>query len=86
MKVRYKKTGEEASSSGFNIHAINEVLTGEDSAYIHELDVWLTKTTPPGWKDMREAFRDHDLITDNYNRYFFEPWTEEDRERGFTLY
>lgn len=85
MKVRYKKTLSEASASQFNMHALSEVLTGDDSPSISELDVWLTKTNPPGWKDMGQAFRDKDLITDNYDSRFFEPENEEDRKRGYTL-
>jgi len=50
--------------------------------YIKDLDVWLEQKQE--WKDMKQAFRDHDLITDNYNKYFFEPRNEEERKRGFS--
>jgi len=85
MKVRYKKTGSEAYaySRNFNVNAIGEVLTGDDSSLIAELDVYLEALGQ--WKDMRRAFRDKDLIIDNYNTCFFEPTSEEDRERGYTL-
>lgn len=83
MKVRYKKTGGEANSSQFNVHAMSEVLTGDDSAFISELDVWIVALQE--WKDMEQAFRDHDIIIDNYNTRFFEPRNAEDRERGYTL-
>ena len=85
MKLRYKKTLTETGGSSFNMHALAEVLTGDDSASIAELDVWLEKTTPPQWKDMGQAFRDKDLITDDLNSRFFEPENEEDRERGYAL-
>ena len=81
MKVRYKKTGTETEASRFNVNALAEVLTGDDSPFIKDLDVYLEATSE--WKDMSEAFRDHDLITDDYNEHFFEPKTQEDRERGW---
>ena len=83
MKVRYKKTGSEAYSRNFNVNAIGEVLTGDDSPFISELDVYLEALGQ--WKDMCQAFRDKDSIVDNYNTHFFEPTSEEDRERGYTL-
>jgi hypothetical protein len=84
MKVRYKKNPEEIRySSNFNTSAIGEVLTGDDSPFFHELDVFLELKQE--WKDLRQAFADRDLITDNYNTCFFEPKNQEDRRRGFTL-
>lgn len=84
MRIRYKKSGTEASSSRFNIHAIGEVLTGDDSPFIKELDVYLEATGE--WKDMSQAFEDGDIIVNNHNTSFFEPPTEEDRQRGYTLH
>lgn len=81
MKVRYKLTGTEADASRFNVHALAEVLTGDDSAFISDLDIWINGQ----WKDMREAFKDRDIIPDNYNTFFGEPKSEEDRERGYFL-
>jgi hypothetical protein len=82
-QVRYKKTRSTAWASRFNVSTLAEVLTGDDSPSISELDVWLEQKQC--WKDMGDAFRDRDLITDNYNTCFFEPQNEEDRKRGFTL-
>jgi hypothetical protein len=65
------------------MHALCEVLTGDDSAPPSELDVWLEATQ--SWKPMDQAFRDRDLICDNHNTCFFEPPTPEDRARGYTL-
>lgn len=84
MKVRHKKTGTEAESSSFNLTTIGEVLTGDDSAFITELDVFLKSTGE--WKDMATAFEDSDIIVNNLNTRFFEPPTGEDRQRGHTLY
>ena len=81
MKLRYKKTGTETASSSFNVHAMAEVLTGDDTVYISDLDVWLPKLNI--WKDMGRAFTDHDLIVDDYNTYFFEPENDEEREKGW---
>ena len=62
---------------------MNEVPTGDDTVYIQDLDVYLPALG--AWKDMAQAFRDKDLITDDYNTYFLEPPTPEDRERGYLL-
>lgn len=83
MKVRYKNSGTEADASRFNTHGVGEVLTGDDSVLISELDAFLTATQE--WKDMQQAFKNRDLISDNYNTCFFEPKTAEDRIRGYTL-
>jgi len=94
MKVRNKEKGYTGVSGSFNTHALSEIIVGfddgpngepngADSCFISEYDVFLEETQK--WKDMRQAFKDHDLINDNYNTVFFEPKTKEDRERGFTL-
>jgi hypothetical protein len=79
MRCRYKKSGSEFSSSSFNPCGIGEILTGDDSAFIHECDVWIFG----GWFDMREAFKNHDIVPDNYNLHFAEPINEECRKRGY---
>lgn len=81
MKVRYKLTGTEADASQFNVHAMAEVLTGDDSAYVSDLDVWVNGE----WKDMGQAFKDRDIIPDNYNQWFATPYSDEERERGYIL-
>jgi hypothetical protein len=89
MKVRLRKdhkvTGQ---SSTFNMSAIDEVkvyfdIDDVDSCFVKEIDVFITKTSK--WKSLYEAFKDHDVITDNYNSHFFEPKNEEDRKRGYSL-
>lgn len=95
MKVRMKSNPSSVfSSSEFNTHALGEVIGcgkdfGCDLFYIKDLDVFIEARTHAGnhigWKDMREAFKDKDLIIDNYNTCFFEPKNEEDRQRGYTL-
>jgi hypothetical protein len=79
MRIRYKLTGTEAEASHFNVHALGEVLTGDDSAYISDLDILIDGE----WKDMRQAFADRDIIPDNYNTFFGVPRNEEDRARGY---
>lgn len=86
---------DDIKTNKFNVHALNEVIChwpdgSADSMYIKELDVYITAPNNlsgvvVGWKDMREAFGDKDIIVDNFNTYFFEPTNEEDRKRGFTL-
>ena len=83
MKLRYKEIFEETSSNRFNMHSPSEILLPDDSAFIHDLDVYLKNKEE--WKDMNEAFRDKDLIVDNHNTIFFEPKNKENRERGYTL-
>lgn len=94
MRVRMKDKPEVVFYAGmFNIHGIGEVIGygetfGSDLFYTADLDVLLGEEKESWhlrWKDMRQAFKDHDLITDNYNTRFFEPVNEEDRKRGYTL-
>lgn len=82
LLLRYKDHPEKTFHAWrFNTHALSEVLTGNDSAYISELDVCIKEE----WKDLGSAFRDKDVIPDNYNQFFVEPPTDEDRERGYLL-
>ena len=83
MKICYRNTGEIGAASQFNIYATSEVLTGDNTVYIRDLDVWIEALQT--WKSLADAFRDRDVIVDNYNTYFFEPTNEEDRKRGYTL-
>lgn len=83
MKLHYKKTGTECSGYRFNIQSLAEIDVGDDSVFTSNLDVWLKSKGV--WKDLTLAFCDRDLIVDNHNVYFFEPKTEEDRQRGYTL-
>lgn len=89
MKLRRKgKPGSEACSSAFNIHGIGEIIVTFDdgsasSEFLRDYEVFLESKDE--WKDLRQALKDHDVITDNYNSHFFEPPTEEDRQRGYTL-
>lgn len=79
MKLRYKKSGEETESYKFNTSALAEIDVGDDSVYIKDLDVFVNGA----WKDMRQAFRDRDIIPDNYNQYFAEPRTPEEKAQGY---
>jgi len=81
MRLRYKSTGTECSGYRFNMLALAEVDVGDDSASISDLDVFVNGA----WKDMRQAFVDRDIITDNHNSRFGEPKNEEDRKRGYFL-
>lgn len=80
-KLRYKRTHTETHSSRFNVHALSEVDVGDDSAFFDELDVFLESTGE--WKDMRQAFKDRDLIPNDHNTHFAEPRTDADRQRGW---
>lgn len=76
-------TGE---TSRFNTHALGEVLMGFDdgdldSMFVSDVEVYVEALKE--WKPLSLAFKDHDVITDNYNTCFFEPDNEEDRKRGY---
>ena len=79
MRLRYKKTLTEMNGSRFNVHALAEVLTEDDSVFISDLDVFVGER----WKDMRQAFKDRDIVPDNTNTYFGEPRDEEAHKRGY---
>jgi len=81
-KLRYKTHPDfPFYAAQFNVCALNEILTGKGLAFIQELEVEINGE----WKDMGQAFKDHDLIINNPNTRFFEPTSQEDRDRGFTL-
>lgn len=86
-QIRRKKTGEIGTSREFNTYAMSEILvyfdTWMDTDFISEYDVFLEQSTK--WKDLSQAMRDKDIITNNHNTRFFEPPSTEDRKRGFTF-
>lgn len=87
MKVRHKEKGYLGESSRFNMHGIGEIIVGfdegdMDSMYISDFEVLL----PDGkWKDMKQAFKDKDIIPDNYYTMFGLPKNDADKERGYFL-
>lgn len=86
VKVRNKKTGALGHSSKFNMHGMSEIIVGFDegdcdSAFISEYDVYLESKGK--WKSMDDAFRDKDIITDNYNSEFREHRNEAEKQRGW---
>lgn len=92
MKIRLKDNPKVTGfSMGFNIHAMAEVIVGfdddesgqsmgMDSCFISELQVLLKDGA---WKDLGQAFKDKDVITDNYNIDFREPLNEAEKEQGW---
>ncbi len=85
MRVRFTDNPTiEGFSGRFNIASIDEVIVGfdvggADSCYIRDLDIQIGDE----WMTLQEAFKNHDVIIDNYNTHFFEPRNQEDRERGY---
>jgi hypothetical protein len=83
-KVRLKSnpalTGE---VSEFNTHGLGEIVGGigedYDSWYIRDLEVLINGE----WKDMMQAFKDKDLIPNNFNTRFIEADNQVDKERGY---
>lgn len=86
MKVRNKKTGALGYCSKSNTYAMAEVIVYFDegdcsSEFIKDYDVYLELQQT--WKSMDEAFRNRDLIPDNYDTEFREPRNDDERERGW---
>jgi hypothetical protein len=84
MKVRYKeKPHITGSASDFNTHSASEVLVhfhGGDAASVFIRDLQVELVT--GWKDLKQAFADQDLVPDNYNTWFGVPNAEQ-KARGY---
>ena len=75
----------EGSGGSLNTHSLSEVIVyykegDASSEYIRECEVKLTDGT---WKNLAQAFRDRDVITDNYNTAFREPISTEEKARGY---
>lgn len=85
--VRHKEKPELlGSASRFNIHGIGAIFVcWRDGDMSEEMGRNLEVEIDGEWKPLTDAFKDHDLITDNHNTRFFKPPTPEDRERGYTL-
>lgn len=87
MKVRNKEHTWTGWSSKFNTHALAEIIVGfdgdggMDSMFISEVEIFLESKQI--WKDMNQAFKDNDLIIDNYNTCFREPKNQEEIDRGY---
>ena len=84
MWIRYKETNEQRWSNCFNSAACSEVLTIDDTIDIKDVDVFIEAKQM--WMPLSEAFDKHAVIVDDYNEMFFEPSTNEDRLRGYTLH
>ena len=81
-KIRYKNHPEDVIIvNRLNTHALAEVLTGDDSAFFRDLEVFLEKTQE--WKCLSQAFKDKDIITDNYNTVFAEPRNQTEKDQGY---
>lgn len=81
-KIRYKNDPEDVRIvNQLNTHALAEVLTGDDSAFFSELEVFLERKQE--WKCLSQAFKDRDIITDNYNTVFAEPRNQAEKVQGY---
>jgi len=84
LNVRNKKTGTTGTASEFNLHAASEIIVYFDddcsTEFIRDYEVQLSSGE---WKDMREAFRNRDIIPDDLNMHFREPQNDEERKRGW---
>ncbi len=85
MKMRHKASGELADAAQLNENGLGEIIVYYDdgsasSDYIKEYEVELPNGS---WKSLSRAMKDHDVITDNYNKYLAFPQNSVDRERGW---
>lgn len=86
MRIRYKNNHSTTGfANEFNTYGMGEVIVYFDegdatSEYIRELEVEVNGE----WIDMKQAFRDKILMSDNYDVRFGIP-TDKDRERGYML-
>jgi hypothetical protein len=89
MQLRHKTTQTSCSSSTFNTHSLDEIIVYYDddcdSDSLHNFDALLVTGPRAGqWVALADALKQHDVITDNYNKHFAEPQTDADRERGYS--
>ena len=88
MRFKHKEKGYECKGDRFNMHSMGEVIMyGDDdmwSDFPWEYDVFIEARQE--WMEYKEACRQNLIINDNYNTRIFEPPTEEDKIRGYTLY
>ena len=86
MRVRNKLTGTLGESSHFNVHSLNEITVQFDegdcsSEFIRDYDVQLSETGE--WKDLRTAFKEMDVVSNDMNTSFRESRSAEERQRGY---
>lgn len=85
MKARLKDRPEITGyTDTFNTHALSEVVMyfddgDADSVFMKDVQIQVGEE----WKDLKQAFADKDIITDNLNTRFGPPRDDAARERGF---
>lgn len=90
MKLRRKNTDTICRSTQFNTSSLTEIYVDygpyedgsweRDTDYMRNYDVQL----PDGsWKDLLQAFGDHDVVPNNDNTHFGLPIDDECRQRGY---
>lgn len=83
----HKDTGLIAHSNSFNMHGLSEIVVGYegdggmDSSPVRDWMVWIEKKNQ--WKGLSQAFKDRDVIEDNYCQFFKEPANEQERKQGY---
>lgn len=85
FRLKHHPHRDNIGGSQFNTHGIGSVFVADQDELWEESIENLEMLVDGEWKPMGQAFRDRDLITDNYNTQFFPPPTPEDRDRGYTL-
>lgn len=90
MRVRRIGEEEKGVSCGcrLNTHSLADecmFFDGEDGwpDMCRDYEFWIEARQE--WVPYSEARKNNDIIKDNYNTRIFEPETDEDRERGYTL-
>jgi hypothetical protein len=87
MKFKHREKGYECNGDSFNMYSLGEiVMYDEDDIWTDspsDYDVFIEALQE--WVDYYKARKEHLIITDNHNTRIFEPETEEDKVRGYTL-
>ena len=69
----------------FNTTEVIVYYDGENGYISSEFPSDLEVLIHDKWITLKEAFKNHDLISDLYNTKFFEPKDEEERKRGYRI-
>ena len=83
MRLRYKDSKIETFGNAFNLHSLDEILTHDDSVPASNLDVFIPLKNE--WKDLRQAFRDKDVLPNDANTWFAAAVKRTDKSRGYFL-
>ena len=73
----------EGTASSFNTHSLDEVVVYTESDCLSVPMSELEVIVGSEWKPMQKAFKDRDIIPNNYNTCFDTPHSDEEKHQGF---